>query len=157
MKTLNLLMLLCLPLTVAAGSTGHHDHQHEARSGGYFGHPGKADAVNRTVALNAGDDMRFQPGKLAVKAGETIRFVVRNTGKVRHEFMLGGAAEQAEHAKMMQQMPGMVHEEPNALTLEPGQEKKLIWRFTEPGDVEFACHVPGHYEAGMKGAVSIAR
>ncbi|MBI2379498.1 MAG: cupredoxin family protein [Gammaproteobacteria bacterium] len=157
MNPLNLLILLCLPFTVAAGGTDHHEHRHEARSGGAVGHPGKAEAVNRTLRVDAGDDMRFQPGKIAIKAGETIRFVVRNAGKVRHEFMLGDAAEQAAHADMMRKMPDMVHEEANALTLEPGQEKALIWRFTEAGEVEFACHVPGHYEAGMKGAVSIAR
>ena len=87
---------------------------------------------------------------ITVKTGETVKFEIRNAGQMRHEFMLGDAKEQHEHAEMMQVHPDMVHEEePDAVTVEPGQTKTLIWRFGAPGLVEGACHIPGHYEAGM--------
>jgi uncharacterized cupredoxin-like copper-binding protein len=82
---------------------------------------------------------------------------VTNAGKIEHEFVIGDAEEQRQHAAMMEEMPDMKHDEGNAVSLEPGQTKKLIWRFEKPETVEIACHVPGHYEAGMHAIVTVAR
>jgi len=54
-------------------------------------------------------------------------------------------------------MPDMVHEDANTLTLEPGETKSLVWQFTEAGKLEVACHIPGHYEAGMRSRVVVGR
>jgi len=105
--------------------------------------------VARTIEVTALDSMRHEPSNLTVKTGETVAFVVRNAGQMRHEFMLGDAKEQHQHAQTMQAHPDMVHEEPNAVTVDPGQSKMLLWRFGTPGLAEGACHLPGHYEAGM--------
>jgi len=134
----------------AAETTEHGGHQYS------FGQPGDTTAATRTVTVTGGDDFKFHPAHLTVKTGETIHFSVKNTGVLPHEFMLGDAASQKKHAEMMKQMPGMVHADPNMLTLQPGEEKALIWKFTNAGKVEFACHVPGHYEAGMRGVVDVA-
>jgi uncharacterized cupredoxin-like copper-binding protein len=45
----------------------------------------------------------------------------------------------------------MMHNDPNSILLEPGKTGELIWKFSNPSKIEFACNVPGHYEAGMVG------
>ncbi len=54
---------------------------------------------------------------------------------------------------MMKKTPNMKHEDdPAAVTLEPGETKAVVWKFDKKpaSPLEFACHEPGHYEAGMK-------
>ena len=116
-----------------------------------FGSPGVESAVTKVVKVEANDHMRFVFDRTDISRGDVVKFVVRNTGKVRHEFSIGDAASQRAHAAMMRKMPGMVHHDPNMLTLEPGETKTLIWRFDRPlaGKIVFACHEPGHNEAGM--------
>lgn len=121
------------------------------------GEPGQAGAVTRTVEVRMSDDMRFRPGKISVKRGETVKFVVRNDGAVPHEFMLGEIKALQEHAEVMRQHPTMEHDEPNAITVEAGQTGELIWKFTTPGRVDFACLIPGHFENGMKGDIRVSR
>jgi uncharacterized cupredoxin-like copper-binding protein len=48
----------------------------------------------------------------------------------------------------------MKHDDPNSVLLEPGESKEVVWTFSEKGDIEFACNVPGHYQAGMYGDVN---
>lgn len=121
------------------------------------GEPGKASAVTRTIEVRMSDDMRFHPGKISVKRGETVRFVVRNDGNVPHEFMLGEIKALQAHAEVMRQHPTMEHDEPNAITVEPGQTGDLVWKFTTSGRVDFACLIPGHFENGMKGDIQVSR
>jgi len=125
-----------------------------------FGSPGKESEAKRTVEFLATDNMRFSPGKLEVRLGETVKFVVRNGGKLKHEFTVGDRASQRAHALMMKKMPGMKHEdEPGTVTLEPGETKTVVWKFDKKPatPLEFACHEPGHYESGMKIAVVWSR
>jgi uncharacterized cupredoxin-like copper-binding protein len=103
----------------------------------------------------ASDTMRYDPPEITVRPGETIRFEVKNAGKLRHEFMIGDATEQRTHSEMMKRDPGMVHNDPNTITLEAGEGKTLVWRFGEAGELEIGCHVPGHYEAGMLARVRV--
>jgi len=125
-----------------------HEHGHGHGTAGY-GQPGSASDVARIIEVTALDSMRHEPSNITVKTGETVEFEIRNARQMRHEFMLGDAKEQHQHAEMMQAHPDMVHEGPDAVTVEPGQTKTLVWRFGAPGLVEGACHIPGHYEAGM--------
>lgn len=121
------------------------------------GEPGKPEAVSRTIEVVMNDKMRFLPANISVKRGETIRFVVKNDGFEPHEFMLGEMKELQEHAEVMRKHPTMVHEEPNAITVNPSQTGELIWKFTHTGKVDFACLIPGHFEAGMKGDIQVSR
>lgn len=130
---------------------GAHGHGESAA-----GRPGNSKKISRTIKVTA-VDIKYDTAKFEVKAGETIRFVVTNTGKLRHEFSIGDAEEQKEHAEMMKQMPDMVHEDANTLSLEPGETKSLVWQFTRAGELEVACHIPGHYEAGMRSKVLVGR
>lgn len=102
------------------------------------------------------DAMRFNPSSVAVARGETIRFVVSNSGKLKHEFVLGTEQELKEHSEVMKKFPEMEHADPNMVTVAPGKTGEVVWQFTKTGKVDFACLQPGHYDAGMKGAVAVA-
>lgn len=142
---------------VAAGShAGGHDAKHESGEGA-IGQPSKAAQATRTVTIEMTDDMRFTPAQVAVKQGETVRFIVRNAGRVKHEMVLGTPEELREHYAMMMKMPEMEHADENQVTVAPGGTGEVIWQFTKAGNVDFACLQPGHYDAGMKGLVKVAR
>lgn len=119
------------------------------------GHAGKPTKVERTVEVSMDDTLRFTPDNIQVHAGETIRFSVKNVGKLPHEMVIGSMAELKEHADMMRRMPGMKQTEPNVLALAPGQHGDLLWQFGTAGIVDFACLVPGHMEAGMSGKIEV--
>ena len=122
-----------------------------------FGRPGQADKATRTVHIDMSDEMRFTPSSLRVKRGETVRLIVKNSGEMKHEMMLGTKKSLPEHAAVMQKFPDMQHEEPSAVSLEPGQTGEIIWQFTNGGEFKFGCLMPGHYEAGMVGDLIVER
>jgi len=128
------------------GASDHADvppmpaHDDDAHDQGRFafGEPGDARKVDRTIRIRALDTMRYDEQKLTVRAGETVRFVVTDAGKIRHEGMV---------------MP----DEANGISLAPGETKSIVWHFAGPGTVEFACHEPGHFEAGMVGRILVKK
>ncbi|HCY15459.1 MAG: hypothetical protein A2Z93_01630 [Curvibacter sp. GWA2_64_110] len=162
-KTLLALIFGLVPLVAAAGGNhAGHDMQHSGMAGMHSeghasaaGQPGEQAKVNRTIEVTMDDNMRFNPGLITVKAGETIRFFVKNVGKTQHEMVIGTADELKEHAEMMRKMPGMQHAEPNMVTLAPGKRGGVVWQFSKAGQVDFACLIPGHMEAGMKGLITV--
>jgi uncharacterized cupredoxin-like copper-binding protein len=120
-----------------------------------MGEPADASEAARTISVEA-FDMAFDPETISVEPGEVVTFEVTNTGEAVHEFFLGDSAMQQEHAEEMADMDSdMAHDEPYSIRLEPGETKQLTWRFADSGDVEFACHEPGHYEAGMHGQITV--
>ncbi|HEV8644444.1 MAG TPA: copper-binding protein [Burkholderiales bacterium] len=140
-----------------AAKESHHAHDGAHGHGdSAAGRPGNPKKISRTIKITA-LDIKYDKPEIQIKAGETIKFVVTNTGKLRHEFMIGDMEEQRQHAEMMKQMPDMVHEDANTLTLEPGETKSLVWQFTKTGALEVACHIPGHYEAGMVSKVIVSK
>jgi uncharacterized cupredoxin-like copper-binding protein len=148
-----------------ASGLAHEDEAMEAMpgmSGGAtaFGHPGTADQVSRDVVITMGD-MSFSPSAVRVKLGETIRFVIRNPSAIDHEFTLGDAATQAAHRQEMAEaaekgMPMHHHHGGNAVMVAAGQTQALIWHFDVAGSVDYDCNVPGHFESGMLGIVTVA-
>lgn len=130
---------------------GAHQEAHDSAAG-KAGDPAK---VSRTIAVSMDDTMRFTPSQISVKTGETIRFFVKNAGKVPHEMVIGTMDEIKEHGESMRKMPAMKHAEPNTITLAAGQRGGIVWQFDKPGEVDFACLVPGHMEAGMVGKVKV--
>ena len=152
-NTLLLTALLTFSLPAVAGGTHGASHHSWAQ----IGQPGKAKQVTRTVVIDMTDNMRFTPSQVTVKAGETLKFVVKNSGKFKHEMVLGTQKELEDHYELMKKHPEMDHTDPNMVTLAAGKTGEIIWRFTKAGTVDFACLQPGHYEAGMKGAVTVQR
>ncbi len=120
-----------------------------------FGREGDPKKVSRTVKVDMSDRMRFTPAELAVKQGETVRFGVKNSGKVMHEMVLGTMDELKEHAELMKKHPGMEHDEPYMAHVAPGKTETMVWQFTKPGEFYYGCLVPGHFEAGMVGKVRV--
>ena len=148
----SILMALTSLSAMAAGThAGGHGHDDEA-----IGKPGIASKVTRTVKVDMLDTMRYTPSSLAVKQGETIRFVVKNSGQLPHEMVLGKEKDLKEHYEVMKKNPEMEHDDPNSVSVKPGKTGEMIWQFTKAGKVDFACLHPGHYDAGMKGQVRVA-
>lgn len=165
--TVSVLALSLASAGLLADGKDRHQSPKEARQGksdggnaehdewaGRAGDPGK---VSRTVEVSMSDNMRFTPSMIRVKRGETVKFVVKNSGRIKHEMVIGSMAELKEHAEMMRKMPGMEHAESNQVNVDPGKSEVLVWQFTKAGRVDFACLVPGHFEAGMVGKVVVKR
>jgi len=148
---------ICAVSAQAASGVSAHAHEHDGDATGTAGGPGKASDVTRTVRIDAGD-ATFNVKQIQVKAGETIKFVITSKSSIPHEFVIASHDEHLEHRKMMQEMAGMtMDDEPNAVTIDPGQFKELIWKFGKDKDVEFACDIPGHAEQGMAGKFRITK
>lgn len=157
-KTLSILALSALPaLALAAGShSGGHDMSTMSNAPSPAGQPGDPTKVTRTNELTMDDTMRFTPDEINVKAGETVRLFIKNTGKIPHEMVIGSIGELKAHAAQMQKMPAMKHAEPNMITLGASQRGGLVWKFDQTGTVDFACLIPGHMEAGMVGKLKVS-
>ena len=141
----------------AGAKTGDgHVHSHGHGDADAIGVAGQAAKVTRTVSVDMTDAMRFTPTSISAKQGETLRFTVKNSGQVKHEFVLGTQKELKEHYELMKKFPEMEHSDPNMVTVAAGKTGEVIWRFTKAGKIDFACLQPGHYDAGMKGAVNVA-
>jgi len=121
-----------------------------------WGIAGEAKDVRRTIEIAMSDDMRFTPSTIEVKQGETLRFVLRNHGKVLHEMVIGTAKALEEHAALMQKFPGMEHDEPHMAHVASGRKGQLVWKFNRAGEFDFACLIPGHYQAGMVGKIKVS-
>ena len=139
--------------TVLASGTHAGGHGHDDA----IGKPGIASKATRTVNIDMTDGMRFNPSSIDVKQGETVRFVLTNSGKLKHELVLGTEKALKEHYEAMKKAPEMEHADPNMVTLAAGKTGEVVWQFTKSGKVDFACLQPGHYDAGMKGAVNVSR
>ena len=143
--------LLLGAASTAVRAAGTHAGGHDDA----IGVPGDAAKVTRTIAVDMSDNMRFTPARISVSRGETIRFRVTNSGRLKHELVLGTKQELEEHYKAMLKFPEMEHEEENMITLAPAKTGEIVWKFTRSGQVDFACLQPGHYDAGMKGQIVV--
>ncbi len=120
-----------------------------------WGIAGDEKSVSRTIAIMMTDEMRFVPDRTEVRLGETIRFTYENRGAVMHEMVVGTPKTLAEHAEMMQRFPGMEHDEPWMAHVAPGRRGEMTWHFNRAGDFQFACLIPGHFQAGMIGTIEV--
>ncbi len=145
---------------ILAHGPGHHGKGESARPAAAaeqkpWGVAGVASAVRRTIEISMGDDMRFQPSHFDARLGETVRLVIRNRGALMHEMVIGTRDELDSHAALMLKHPNMEHDEPWMAHVEPGRSADLIWTFNRAGEFEFACLLPGHYQAGMRGTIRV--
>jgi len=152
-----LLAALCLaggPLARAHGGKPHAPVEAVAEQTDW-GAAGKRTEVKRTITVTMTDAMRFMPDRIAVGEGETVRFVVRNRGRMLHEMVIGTPEVLREHAALMAKFPGMEHDEAHMVHVDPGKTGEIVWRFNRAGAFEFACLFAGHYEAGMRGTLVV--
>ena len=120
-----------------------------------FGREGDPRNVARTIRLDMSDALRFTPSKVILQRGQTVRFVVANRGKLMHEMVLGTVDELKAHAELMKKFPDMAHDDANMAHVKPGASGVIVWQFTQAGEYQFACLIPGHFEAGMVGKVVV--
>ncbi|CEJ88113.1 Blue (Type 1) copper domain protein [Hyphomicrobium sp. GJ21] len=131
---------------------GHDDDDFAA------GEPGDAAKPSRLIAVTMSEKdgkMLYEPSEVDVKKGEQVKFVITNAGTLSHEFHLDTVEDNAHHKREMEKNPEMVHDDPNAQTIEPGKQAVILWKFSKAGVFEFACLIPGHYDAGMHGRVVV--
>lgn len=152
----------------AALAEGTHAGGHGAAAPAAHGHagvasigaPADAGTATRTIAVSMMETDRgmvFEPAAIAVQRGETVRLVIANDGQLVHEFVMDSRHEIEEHKALMERFPEMIHDDPNSVSLEPGAQGEIVWTFTEAGTFEFACLIPGHYDAGMHGPLTVTQ
>lgn len=151
--------LLASPLThVPAWAHGENKHAAAADAAAEqtaWGIAGTRADVTRTLTVDMTDAMRFTPDSFRVQEGETVRFVVNNRGRMLHEMVIGTPGELANHAAMMAKFPDMEHDAPYMVHVDPGKTGEIVWHFNRAGRFEFACLIAGHYEAGMRGTITV--
>lgn len=141
---------------------GNEDHTAELRKydaskveDTAFGREGNPAKASRTIRLDMADTMRFTPAEVSIKRGETVRFVATNKGQLLHEMVLGTPEELKKHAEMMRKFPNMEHDAPHMAHVKPGNSGEIVWQFTNAGEFQFACLLPGHFESGMVGKLVV--
>ena len=149
-----------MPL-LATPARAHTDKPHAPKKGPVvkeqkdWGIAGEAKSAKRSIEVGMADNMRFTPARIDVRQGETVKFVVRNSGKVMHEFVIGTKSENGKHAEMMVKFPNMEHDEPYMAHVPPGKTGEIVWTFNRAGEFEFACLIAGHYQGGMVGTITV--
>lgn len=149
------LLMGATAIDVSRAGPGDAGHSHASFSAG---EPGDAKKPARSVQVTMTEKdgkMVFIPDRIEVKRGEQIRFRLRNSGELEHEFMLATTDENLKHAEEMKKFPEMEHDDPNGKRLDPKRTTDLVWRFTKAGQFEYGCLIPGHREAGMTGIVVV--
>jgi uncharacterized cupredoxin-like copper-binding protein len=160
MNILATIILGIVTMTAAEVSHSHSAAHHSSKQSVIkeqkeWGIAGDESAVTRVIEISMLDTMRFVPDIIDVKQGETIRLKVKNNGKIMHELVIGTKKELDEHAALMKKHPNMEHDEPYMAHVEAGKSADIIWTFNRAGQFDFACLLPGHYEAGMIGKINV--
>ena len=142
-----------------------------------IGSKGKSADVSRTIKVKMYDNY-YEPNSFNIKKGETIKFEVSNLGELVHEFNIANAMMHLKHQPEMEKMveneillgdkidkdqfhkmaamdKSMGHSHSNSVLLAPKEKGIIIWKFENAVDIEIACNVPGHYQAGMIAAVNL--
>ena len=142
-----------------------------------IGSKGKLLDVSRTIKVKMYDNY-YEPSTFNIKKGETIKFEVINIGELVHEFNIANAMMHIKHQPEMERMveneillgdkidkdkmqkmaamdKSMGHSHSNSVLLAPKEKGILIWKFENAVNIEVACNVPGHYQAGMIAAVNL--
>ena len=142
-----------------------------------IGSKGKMEDVTRTIQVKMYDNY-YEPNSFNIKKGETVKFEVINVGELVHEFNIANAMMHIKHQPEMERMveneillgdkidkdkmqkmaamdKSMGHSHSNSVLLAPKEKGILIWKFENAVNIEVACNVPGHYQAGMIAAVNL--
>ena len=136
-----------------------------------IGEVGKSEDATKVITVKMFDNY-YEPSEIKVKKGETVKFIVKNMGDlvheyniatkemhikhqpemlkmVQHEILLADRIDKDKMKKMAKMDHAMAHKHANSVLLEPNETGEIIWKFSSTAQLEIACNVPGHYEAGM--------
>ncbi|MGQ0847946.1 MAG: cupredoxin domain-containing protein [Actinomycetota bacterium] len=119
-----------------------------------------ASADGSTAALGPGEvtvqiDIeysRFIPERLTVVEGTKVRFLVVNGDPIHHELITGEPEVHLRHANGTEAKHPSI---PGEVSVGPNGRAVTTFTFDRPGTFEFACHLPRHYEYGMRGEVEV--
>lgn len=154
-RTISATILLSFGAFLCFPAACYPHEQHSDFSAGELGDPNKPARTIKVTMEEEGKKMLFDPAVIEIRKGEQIRFVLFNEGTESHEFVLATVAENRKHAELMKKFPHMMHDDPNEKRLSVFEEGQLLWKFTKAGEFEYACLIPGHYEAGMHGKLIV--
>lgn len=162
MKTLPYLLLSLIFASGSAFAHGKESHDEKKPPIDYskveeksFGKAASPKRAKRTITIDMLDTMRFKPDLIRIKRGEAVKFIIKNQGKMLHEIVFGTLAELQEHGELMKKFPSMEHDEPYMAHVAPGKTGEIVWQFTRAGEFNYACLLPGHFEAGMVGKIIV--
>ena len=148
------------PVAEEPNSDGHahsHDYGETGENFAYvLGVPGEESAATQTVEIDAAGGFKFSPEKLQVETGDTVTFEVTNVDKMPHELVLGNKQYQELHETQME--AGCVYHDYSdfSVHVNPGDTLSFTWTFQKPGKILYACHLPGHYDKGMFGRLTVS-
>lgn len=150
-------LVLMGAVTISANAgMGESGHSHDVGySAGEPGDPRKPARIVQVIMRDSDGKMQFIPERVEVRADEQIKFVLKNNGDLEHEFVLASAEDNLKHAEVMKKNPDMEHDDPNAKRIDPKKGSEIVWKFSKPGQFEFACLIPGHRESGMIGTIVV--
>ena len=153
-KFLTLAFLALLAAGNPALADSGHDHSEEL----VYGEPGDPSKPARMVLIamrETKDGMSFVPNQIKIKAGEQVKFVIRNTGELDHELVFADLESNLKHGVEMAKNPDMEHDDLNAARVAPKKVGEIVWKFTNAGEFDFSCLIPGHRESGMFGTIIV--
>jgi len=156
-------MAVATAAILSTNVVAHGDAKHDQKPGPAsaeqkpFGREGDPKKVTRTIEVDMSDSMRYSPSQLTIRQGETVRFRLNNSGKVMHEVVLGTMHELKQHAELMKKHPAMEHEEPYMAHVAAGKRETMVWQFNRAGEFYYGCLIPGHFEAGMVGKITVTK
>jgi uncharacterized cupredoxin-like copper-binding protein len=92
-------------------------------------------------------EWRVDISPATVPAGVPVRFEITNNGVLAHEVVIEklGAVDDSLEVDLGGDEPLAAEAEQIA----PGTSRTMIWTFSDAGAFQLACHIPGHFEAGM--------
>jgi uncharacterized cupredoxin-like copper-binding protein len=105
-------------------------------------------------------DFTYDPVSITVPAGQPVTLMLKNMGKVEHDFVIdkinvtdveASDSSPAEH----HQMGGMPEYDLHFFA-KAGETASLQFTALEPGKYEIFCSIEGHKEAGMIGELIVA-
>jgi uncharacterized cupredoxin-like copper-binding protein len=160
LRTALTISTILIAMSASAFASGTHEGGHgDATEMMAVGMPGLTKDIRKTVKVTMREtpdgEMIFEPSNFTFGKDQTVRFIIKNAGEFEHEFVLDDHAAVMEHKELMERFPEMEHDDPNSLRLSPGEVGQIVWKFSNSGPFEFGCLIPGHYELGMHGNVTI--
>ena len=146
MRSLSLAALGLAVLVAGCGGSG---------GGGDGGAPGETSAVGATrVDVSVTDRFAFSPTRMTVAAGVAVTFVITNKGTLTHQFYVGDAAAQDAREEEMAASGGVGEDSPMGIVIPPGETKEFVITL-EPGSILAGCHIPQHYNRGMRATIDV--
>jgi uncharacterized cupredoxin-like copper-binding protein len=112
---------------------------------------GPSSGADREVNVEIRDS-RFVPDHFEFEAGTTVTFVVENTDPIDHEFLIGDAQVQQAHEEGTEPHHGA---KPGEISIPIGETRTTTYTFEEPGKLLIGCHLPTHYDYGMRGTITV--